>query len=509
MVIDTMRSQIYAGIVFLFISFLFIAPILAANIDYIDDSGRKAAGYTSFLESGRFGIEAIDRFLTFSLGVIPDVGILFQVLSIVVLAATGWMFYVFFYRDLDKKKTIVEYIIAATLVINPFILANLSFRFDSLGMIVAYFLAVAAAIVFCRLNPSRNQKLLGGLLVFMAAATYQPMVTVTIALIGVFCLIDFFGGNDKKHRHLVKNLSASIVVTTTSILAYLVLFKLTQSEKMNNDNRASIVPFDASGVNTVLQNIQTVGDFLHDFYIGTYAIMGLFTAFVIVSITIALTYVLNYQRTPLPLLFALLLIAAAVIGPFVLLENPLTSMRTLAASGLLVTFFAVPYTTVMSAGPRLYRIPIVLLAITLLYGFTFSYIYGAALANQREYDTTVKNAILSSIDENYQTAKKKNIYIGHGNQNPDSVKIAYKKRPILKRMNVSTSNDLWYMKHTIVSQTQGLDIHTLAGALSCTDVVNDVKLVRQGVFFDEYESDNAYVFWLNKYQDGRTPYCPT
>lgn len=86
-------------------------------------------------------------------------------------------------------------LVAALLIFNPFMLQNIAYRYDSLGMSVAFFLAVMA-YTYKANNPIRqvSVKLLAGVL---SLTLYQPCANIFIGLLAVDIMIAAVKNNCK------------------------------------------------------------------------------------------------------------------------------------------------------------------------------------------------------------------------------------------------------------------------------------------------------------------------
>lgn len=512
--IESLEKRINLRVAFgvlLLVAFLFVLPILVANTYYIDDSGRRIGGYTHYAESGRFGIEIVDRLVAFTTGLMPDIGNLLQILSIPLLAFSGWLVYRHLYMK-SKRGTIPKILLAMSLVINPFILTNLSFRYDSLGMITAYLLAIYSAIILMSRPVDKKSGLFAGLMILISAMTYQPMVLMSIGVVAILFMCEAF--ENKSVANVISKLIFASTVFVASLMVYLVIFKLTQSPRMAADNRANIVSLDAEGLRTVWDNAVNIGELLKLYYAGSFEIIAIFGVLAIVATVLLMLKIkqtspsVDNAAVKLVLVtLGIVILGAAIIGPFILLANPLTSMRTLASAGLVVTALLVPFVRLPSINRYLANIVMIIPMIVVFFGLSFSFIYGAALSNQRSYDRVVRDSIIDNITENYQYVKNKNVYIGRSVGMPLSVKVAQKERPILAKMNIATSNDVWFIRRSIADfNIEEINILWLRGD-RCNSVIDTISKVEDGPFFTTYQSRDSYIYWFNNKQPNPRPYC--
>ncbi|EKN7827025.1 glucosyltransferase domain-containing protein, partial [Escherichia coli] len=140
-----------------------VAPIILANIYYIDDIGRSTLGYRLWLEDGRPLSDLFISILMFS-GTMVDIS---PAPLIVACTMLSWVFYRFNSEFFNSKKEL--FLIPLSFLINPFIVEVLSYKFDSLTILLS---AVLSFIFLFTL--SKNH--------------YIDTLVKVILVIGVMCL---------------------------------------------------------------------------------------------------------------------------------------------------------------------------------------------------------------------------------------------------------------------------------------------------------------------------------
>ena len=109
---------------------LLVAPIILANIYYIDDIGRSTLGYRFWWEDGRPLSDIFMSVLMFS-GTMADIA---PAPLLVACAMLSWVFYRFGKEFFNGNSL---FLLPLSFLINPFIVEVLSYRFDSLTIMAS------------------------------------------------------------------------------------------------------------------------------------------------------------------------------------------------------------------------------------------------------------------------------------------------------------------------------------------------------------------------------------
>ena len=133
-------------IYFCLVTLVFIYPIIHANIYFLDDIHRIESGYYHWSDLGRHlatfitSIVSLSGFEFTDGGGLADIAPLSQLLSAVFLALSSFVFFNYLVKTTRKKA----FWLSALVALNPFFLSNLLFRYDSLGMSLAFLLITLA-----------------------------------------------------------------------------------------------------------------------------------------------------------------------------------------------------------------------------------------------------------------------------------------------------------------------------------------------------------------------------
>ena len=432
--------------VYLISAFLLTLPILIANVDYIDDNARRVSGYYDWGSLGRYATETMMRLITFSGDTMSDPGRLMQILSIPVLAYGGYIV-ARFVNGNKRRISIGNVLIGLVMVINPFLIANLSFRYDSLSMILAYTAAIMSGIVAVECRGSRFGIFRAIVLLVLSAALYQPMVMVmpTVAVLMIVSRILDEG------RMLLNDVMSAVSAFFGGMIVYYGTLQFFRFSNVGGASRGVLVVFDQNWFHNVYENFKQ-GIEVARLALGTGSgkLLLVVALVLIVSFTIvrAREYIkLRKKSEAFFLVIAPLLLIGSIMGPFVLMDSALTyQVRTLSASvGLLVLLALYVQKSRDRQFPYLKSAGIFVVATVLGYFLTTSFVYGQILTTQRQHDVAVYDELDDYMlrDEAIQGARV--VYIGGVPTAPKSVQRNLAKRPLLSRLSIATDDTTWYI----------------------------------------------------------------
>ncbi|MFZ1250250.1 MAG: glucosyltransferase domain-containing protein [Candidatus Microsaccharimonas sp.] len=493
--------------ILLIVAALFVYPIINANLDYIDDNARRVDGSFGWYELGRVATEGLIRIFTFSTSTfLSNPGQLLQILSIPVLAAAGLYFLKAVMRGSYLSWNSI--LVGALVVANPFLVANIVFRYDSLSMVTAYFLAIFAGYLV--VNGARTPHyLLGTLLLFITMLLYQPMVLMFLLVI--ICSYVYIYLSEAKRRDvaLVANkIFLPLGVFMAGVVVYFAFTSVMHFSNLGTSDRGGLVAFNRTGLLLVVDNlkngIKVSGLFLYPDLIK----LSVATLFVVAGILVAVrAFVLRHERTiwsSLLLFLTPLALVLSIMGPFVLLQSQITfQVRTLAAGiGLVVCAVVVVVTMVHIQRYTRFAAALVLPVIIVLYCISFSFTYAATLKTQREFDALVYDEVQDYIIETEKY--KESFVIGGELPYTQSVQLTIQRHPIMQLMNVSSDNSRWYiwseMRNTKLVRDATLFTGTSDQAAFVSDVCKDEAryTLDKGNYFTVYRLNNGTnLLWFN------------
>ena len=353
-------------------------PVITGNIYHQDDIYRAITGNYDWYGLGRPAAQEASRVLSGSGFVLLDVAPLTQIVSLILLTYASLQLSKFIHREYQHKMLLV----ATLLFLNPYFLYNLYYRFDAIGMALAVFLVTAAFTIF----PKNKFKVLFSVgLLYGALSSYQPVVNMFIALVGLEVIL-LLTSDKKKEVYKVVVLRACTF--TGAYISYFLTIGLVVGSRTN---RSSIVPLNQEGLLKAWSNIENFVLYTLKLYSMPAFLIGLLF---ILIFGIALTWRLipKTLNSVAVVCLALLIITMSTFGPLFILNGTLVHFRTLPSAMALFTLVVVCFGCYRNHLDNLALIPILLVT-------SVSYQIGNAYNAQYKYDQALVDNIAHEISK--------------------------------------------------------------------------------------------------------------
>ena len=372
--------------------FFYAFPILISDSYYIDDLGRSIRGFAHWTANGRPAADEVMIFLNAGMP-LTDTSPLPQMLAVAAFVAIGALVGKVFFDG----RPLISALAALSLICSPYLLENLSYKFDALTMALSIALAICAAI-FNLKSPIAVNVALKSLLVVLVFSLYQASVNIYIA----FCVILFVHQvrENLSEKALFKALSQSIL---SLLIAFVIYSKLIAKRVISGTYSIehSESTFDIS---TIISHLISYAQLALTLFENSY-FRYLFAFYLLIAISavliIAIRYVKKNRAGGLSLIIAgfvsisPLLIILTVPGLLIFLKQPVSSPRILV--GFVSVMFFILYTT-HSLFSSVHKIitPILLLPLFILLT-SLAYSYSAALSKQWELETYITRSISEDL----------------------------------------------------------------------------------------------------------------
>ena len=426
-------------------SLMYILPILIANFYYIDDLGRSLSGYTGWDGNGR----PIASFLALILSdgkPLMDVSPWIQIASIFVLNYS----LILFLRKFVSRATAFQIICVASFsYLNLFLLENLSYKYDSFGMIfsVGIFLFTYALPESVRW---KKHLIMSVVAVIISLSTYQAAIGTYISLAVIESV--YFICQNESWDNIVKRALLRIAGLGIGGLLYkLVIVKAYVSKDGYSAEHASLAnPFTAQGAQQINTNIIAFSGMFKDFGI-TLGILGILLLLVLcigILYKAYLTWKNRQDTVPYKILSVgmitispILLICSSVLS-LVLLKYPVVAPRVMLSFTIFTLFIGMVIYWLSEFKKGFLAIAVLALICTL----SFSSSYGNLLSRQEKMNTLVATDIVYDINriEAEQLRKiDKVAFIGHAPKCQELL-LASKRKPLLNRLVPIYMNNDWY-----------------------------------------------------------------
>ncbi|MDR8482109.1 glucosyltransferase domain-containing protein [Serratia nevei] len=368
--IDKKALFLYSGI-----ALLFIYPLIQAGIFYRDDLDRAITGQYGWRGLGRPVADILMKVLSASGHYNLDLYPYTMIASCLFIGGASLLLS----DHLSRLEIPSHKLVAALLIFNPFMLQNIAYRYDSLGMSVAFFLAVMA-YTYKANNPIRqvSVKLLAGVL---SLTLYQPCANIFIGLLAVDIMIVAVKNNCKA-TGIINKTFKNTVLFISFYLVYMLFFAT------KSNSRAEIVPANSKGLEHLLATISALKDMILSYFYGPTYIYFLIP--IISGLIFTLIANRHKKKTTLPFglywMLSLIVFLVSLMGPTIFLKDAPVFPRTLVSFSVCLVLIAIPVVCFLPKLKYLSLIPVITV-------IAFSAQLSSAIKSQREYEDFIFNMI--------------------------------------------------------------------------------------------------------------------
>lgn len=208
-------------ILILLAMFIYILPLLNSPYYYMDDNVRVVTGHPDWGWQGRPVADFVYYILSFSFVKIKD---FFPYSLLLGLFFVSFVFKSLFVEFCSEKKVKLAYVLSFLFIImNPFFMQNLSYRYDSLPMILGLISSIYAFLIL-RINIHNFIKISYSIVfLIISLSLYQPCVNA-------FLVMSFYSMillNYKNHNEYFKELSKKLLIFMVAFVGYdIIVLKL-------------------------------------------------------------------------------------------------------------------------------------------------------------------------------------------------------------------------------------------------------------------------------------------
>lgn len=369
------------------LSLLYVFPLILADIYYQDDLARSYYGATGWNGDGRPLGEALIVWLCGG-GRTPiaDTSPLPMILSVMILA-----YVLILYAKTNWNLASDDYMQIAVLLfilVNPFAIANLSYRYDCIIM----FTALSISFLMYSLPdtiPGAAMVLISAVLGMSVMSLYQPAISMCILLFIAHIFLFVIGKKEKISIELYRIIGAGL----GAVLYELVVAPhyIGADEGDWRQNAARIVGHSLQDIKLVCHNVLKTCRYITDNIMGTSwvntAVIGVLIVFALTA-AVRLFYIESRQQRVRKII-GIIFIIFSPLAAFFATFCPLMLLQVLELRGrIFISFggFMFFIGVMMLFSVKKYRVlGTILCAICILYQYTFMYSYANALKSQNEY----------------------------------------------------------------------------------------------------------------------------
>ncbi len=381
------------GFLFLFVlSLLYALPLFLDGRYYLDDLPHAMNGLTLWEQDGRPLASIISSLASFQIpsftqAALIDNSPLPQILGLAALAfAAARLARTLF----DAPPNPWQCLVVFPIIASPFMLQNLSYKFDALTMGLAVMLAI-----FASLNTTSNGKtvLVGAIQLLGALCLYQAAINIFVATTALLCLA-FTWNNQANLKTLITGNIAKIAV---ALLVYgLILWLAGGLASDYAQAHSKLVTFDAEGLATILFNFE-FGNFFVSEFLSDAPLLAVAGAASILLFSIEL---IRLGKSGQPVQRALIAVLGAIVlvlslmGILLVLKQPVVRPRTLLALSILLVYAGYAFYQLVAKGHWLWRASLV---VSTLWYFSLAYGLADAAHDQTRFDNFIASSLVNDL----------------------------------------------------------------------------------------------------------------
>lgn len=406
------------------VGFLYILPIIIADSQYYDDIGRAVYGYFSWGMDGRPLSDLF--FMVLNIGSpATDIAPYPQIISIFLLSTLSYIMHLHF--NPEKK---CGWLVFTPVFLNPFLVQNLAFRFDSITMTLSI---ISAAIPLVTLKRGGVKSLLfSAFFVLCSLCFYQASLSIFVAMVCLYVVYEV-KNNDKVN---VITLNAAIA-TLGMMIGYLLYSKVVVPFFVTSDY-ATGYNKTISSIIELKTNISYAHEALHSLITGTAkSFFNILFALSFAGMAALIFSVLKYKSTAYVkitkislVLISIVVIALCIPGPGLALKAMPIGPRVFVGFGMACSLLL----TFVSFLPVKNNILTNSLAAALIvFSFSFMATFTNASTSQNKLTERIMDGLIEDVDDiGYKFVKTITID-GRPPYTPQAQR-AVSKFPLLKQM---------------------------------------------------------------------------
>lgn len=264
---------------------IYAIPFLLSQYDFLDDLYRSTSGDVGFWFQNARPFSVYIYYLIHQGYLSPDIYPLTYILSFLCL------YYLFTYL-IDKIVTNNDYLLKLSIFIlllcNPFFLQCLSYKYDSLTIV----LSMVLGVLFVFKEPFKNYYidfLFRSILLFAMFCIYQATLSLVVGLIAIKIFVDI---ETKNIREIVKFISLLIL----SCFVVFIIYKFFVANRLLNEfykGSSKSISVNKQALQNIIDNIKGYAFFIRLYLHKIYVIVPLLMCFLLILIQV---YHKNYRK---------------------------------------------------------------------------------------------------------------------------------------------------------------------------------------------------------------------
>ena len=457
-----------------------IFPIIRANVNYIDDTGRVLKGYAGWDNYSRYVSCFLSHIIHANSSYLPDISPVPQIIAVMILSLAALVVTV---TIKGKGELSIWNVLACIpLGLSPYFLECLSYKFDSPYMALSILASVLPLLFYQKRWMWYSLSVVVCMLVmcmtYQAASGIFPMFVVLLTLIWYVRKEDL-----KKIGSFI--LCSAVFYGIGVGIFFLFIMKHVSTYVSNG-------LADLSGIiahyKTYLNYVRT------DFRKLCLIVIAL------VVLCFVCRMVFESQRNKVITLMLSVVVTGVMFllsfGLYTVLEEPLFEPRSMFGVGVYITFV---FLAAQGTEPKAFLVNV--LAVILVWNFfTFSFTYGNALAVQKEWEDFRREEVISDLTDisEFYAKEDKTIKLVGSSEYAPALRNVMKQYGVLERLVPCMFQETWVWGRSRFANYYGWRsrAHVKWDEAMDTDDLSRYELVQESAYHRIYQQGNQFVVEL-------------
>lgn len=412
------------------VAIMYVFPLLLANVYYTDDMNRIISG-GQWDHDGRFVASYLSKILSFNQSGITSLFPYSIVISSIIVTISGLILV----SILNDEHKIINYLPALFLLISPFYLENLAYRFDSLYMSLSIFFSVLPFFFLGK----KSFFIISIASLFLVCGLYQSTIMLYIA--SMLCIQTHHIANNQKIQWKL------FIYSCIALIIAVFLYKLALKGLNFNVGRSQLLPFTFASLDIIKSRINAYYGVFRTLFWETKYIFAILPILLLTIIGIFLSLnKTNFFKKISLYIICILGISFSILLPNIILETMWLTARTFIVFPVFLFFCTVFINIFMKK--ITYKISNYIIYgayITIIfYSFMLSSVFGTILKNNEEYHNYLASQITPIILEN--SIDQSNISLAISGWAPKAPKsqFLYNKYPIMNLLAPNYLAQGWF-----------------------------------------------------------------
>lgn len=383
-------SRLFLSVLVAMLS-VYVLPIILADRLYIDDILRSQLGYTFWSPNGRPLADLVMSGLSFFGSNIVDLSPLPLLIALAVFSLCALLYVK---ANIADMGAIPSAVIMFFVIANPFLLENLSYKFDVLPMITS----ISILLIPFIFNPaSKFGFAISVVIIASSLCFYQASIGYYVCLAVIEYFLSFKNRLHDDALVRLKNAISRAVAMCVGYVAYRIITKDMVIGEYNITH-SQLIPMTHGGALTFIENAKTIIK-TFSLYFKSIKFTSYFMFAIVLYSVVSSAVAFKEKRNPFNIIdIVVVLIAPAIVflASFVhlcLLNTPVFADRVLISFGGVLMFTTICFFLTFKNR----YVATIIIATPLAFAFVYSYAFGAAQKYQKEYDNRISGDIALSV----------------------------------------------------------------------------------------------------------------